>query len=438
MKEQSDLKLFFKYVLLNIISMAGLSCYILADTFYVANGLGPDGLASLNLAIPVFSFITGTGMMLGIGGGTLFAIMKARKREKEAENIFMNMFYGASFFAVIFVLGGIFFHEKIAVLLGAGTDTLEMTESYIRIILLFSPAFLFNNLMNCFVKNDGNPQVAMAAMVSGSLVNIVFDYIFIFPMGMGMKGAALATGSAPVVGLLILSLHFIKKKNTFKLRKEKPGFRFFRSCIPLGIPSLVNELSSGIVIIVFNLLILDIAGNTGVAAYGIIANISLVVIAVYTGIAQGIQPVISEAYGKEMKDRIKNILKYGILLSLIISAAICIFLMIQTNQVISFFNHEGNRALQQIAAKGIRLYFAAIPFAGINIVMCSYYASVEKKVPAHIISLARGFILILPLVVLMAKSIGLTGIWISFPLTELITAVFCMVYYYSRRRKTGY
>lgn len=435
MKEQKDFKLFFRYVSLNIISMAGLSFYILADTFFVANGIGARGLASLNLAIPIFSFITGTGMMLGIGGGTGFAIMKARNRSDEAEKIFMNMFYGAAAFSAVAFLSGIFIPGEIAVLLGADVNTMEMTETYIRIILLFSPAFMLNDLLNCFIKNDGNPRAAMMAMVAGSLVNIVFDYIFIFQLGMGMKGAALATGSAPVVGILILSFHFIQKKNTFTMRKVKPEFRFYRSFVPLGVPSLVNELSSGIVIIVFNLLILNFVGNTGVAAYGIIANISLVVIAIYTGIAQGIQPVLSEAYGKGLQKRIRNILRYGMITSLLISSIICFFLMTGTDQVISFFNHEENIQLAAIAKGGIRIYFTAMPFAGINIVLCSFFASTEEKLPAHIISLSRGFILILPLVVIMSGIMGLTGIWMSFPVTELITAVFGIICFYRKQHR---
>ena len=428
MREESDLKIFIRYVSLNIMSMIGLSCYILADTYYVANGLGADGLAALNLSIPVFSFITGAGLMLGIGGGTRFAVLKAQEKHDEAESVFMNMVYGAAFFALIYIFLGIFFPGKIAELMGADQYTFERTETYIRIILVFSPAFLMNNILNSFVKNDGSPHIAMIASVSGSIFNIIFDYIFIFPMGMGMKGAALATGTAPLAGLLVLSLHFIRKKNTFNFIKIKLIPEYFGICLPLGVPSLVTELSSGIVIIIFNILIMNISGNTGIAAYGIIANISLVVISVYTGIAQGIQPVVSNAYGKENRKRIKRVFNYAVRLSLLISVCIYLFLFIKTDMVVSLFNGENRMDLAEIAGTGIRLYFTAIPFAGLNIVMCSYFASVENKIPAQFISFARGFIIIIPVVFIMSFMAGLEGIWLSFPLTEIATFIFAAIY----------
>lgn len=431
MREESDLKIFIRYVSFNIMSMIGLSCYILADTYYVANGLGADGLAALNLSIPVFSFITGAGLMLGIGGGTRFAILKAQKKHDEAESVFMNMVYGAVVFVVIYMVSGMFFSGKIAELMGADSHTFEMSETYIRIILLFSPAFLMNNILNIFVKNDGSPHIAMLASVSGSIFNIIADYILIFPMGMGMKGAALATGTAPVAGLMVLSLHFIKKKNTFNFRKVKLVPATLITCIPLGIPSLVTELSSGIVIIIFNLLIMNIAGNTGVAAYGIIANISLVVISVYTGIAQGIQPVLSNAYGIGNRKRIRKVFNYAVILSLVISVCVYLFLSIKTDMIVGIFNGENRADLAEIAGSGIRLYFTAVPFAGLNIIMCSYFASVENRLPAQLISFARGFVIIIPMVIVMSYMAGLEGIWLSFPMTEIATFIFAAIYFRS-------
>ena len=433
MREESDLKIFVRYVSLNIMSMIGLSCYILADTYYVANGLGADGLAALNLAIPVFSFISGAGLMLGIGGGTRFAILKARGKHDEAESVFMHMIYGAVLVSVIYMLTGIFFSGRIAELMGADSHTYAMTEAYIKIILVFTPAFLLNYILNSFVKNDGNPHIAMVASVSGSLFNIIFDYIFIFSMGMGMKGAALATGTSPIIGLLVLSVHFIKKKNTFKFRKEELIPAHFSTCIPLGVPSLVTELSSGIVIILFNLLIMNIAGNTGVAAYGIIANISLVVISVYTGVAQGLQPVVSHAYGMENRSRIRKVFKYAVILSLSISVCVYLFLYVKTDMVVGLFNGENRADLAEIAGTGIRMYFTAVPFAGLNIVMCSYFASVENKIPAQLISFARGFVIVIPVVCIMSLLAGLEGIWLSFPFTEMTTFIFALIYF--RRSK---
>lgn len=439
MDRKSDFKLFAKYTSFNIMSMIGLSCYILADTYFIARGLGENGLAALNIAIPAYSFINGTGLMLGIGGGTKFAINKALGKEKECDQIFMHMIYGAIFFALFFILLGLTRSDEISLFLGSAEETLNMTSIYVKITLLFSPAFMINNIMNCFVKNDGEPRLAMLAMLSGSMFNIVFDYIFIFPMNLGMAGAAMATGAAPVVGILILSIHFIKKKNSFHFCKTKLHLKFYRKCLPLGVPALITELSSGFVIVIFNILILKLAGNTGVAAYGIIANISLVVVAVYTGIAQGIQPVLSDAFGQGLKIRIKNVVVYGVCTSLIISIFVYGLLFVKADYFAMLFNRDQNTELQRIAINGIRMYFAAIPFVGFNIIIASYFASIEQKIPAQLVSVLRGFVILIPLVFLMSEIWKLNGIWLSFPVTELITsivAVICFVFVRNHNNKS--
>lgn len=160
-----------------------------------------------------------------------------------------------------------------------------MSKTYLQVILLFAPAFLMNNVLLCFVRNDGAPQLSMAAMIGGSLSNVVLDWVFIFPCQMGIFGAAFATGLAPIISMMILSPHFIRKNNQFHFAKCMPEIRRFVRILSSGVPSLVTEVSSGIVIIVFNSILLNLAGNVGVAAYGVIANLSLVIIAIYTGIA---------------------------------------------------------------------------------------------------------------------------------------------------------
>ena len=158
---------------------------------------------------------------------------------------------------------------------------------------MYSPLFLCNNLLNCFVRNDGEPRLSMTAMLVGSLTNIVLDYNFIYPMQLGMTGAALATATAPLVGMSILSKHFWKKKNQFHLVKTRIHLKTAVDICRLGVSSLVAELSSGIVILVFNMLTLKFSGTTGLAAYSILANIALVLVAIFTGIGQGIQPIVS-------------------------------------------------------------------------------------------------------------------------------------------------
>lgn len=421
---------FIRYSFFSIMGMIAISCYILADTFFVAQGLGTNGLAALNLAIPTYDFIHGTGLMLGMGGATRFSILKSQNNQKGADTIFTNTVYLGIFFSIIFMLGGLFFSGSLARLLGANQNTLEMTNTYLRVMMLFSPAFIFNDIILCFVRNDGNPRLSMIATVCGSLFNVVFDYIFIFPCNMGMLGAVLATGFSPVVGLTIMSPHWLGKKRGFHFRKLVPDADSIRTNISLGFPSLLSQISAAIVMIIFNMLILGLEGNTGVAAYGVIANISLVVLSFYTGIAQGIQPLVSHSYGRKKTDGIRQFLRYAMISMVILSAVMYLILFVFADPIASAFNSEHNAKLQEIAITGLKLYFTSLVFAGFNIILSMYFTSVEKALPAQIISLLRGLILIIPIAFLFANLWDMTGVWMSFPATELVTAVVGAVLYF--------
>lgn len=426
MQKTSCLGEFAKYTMLNIFGMIGLSCYILADTYFVALGLGANGLAALNLAIPVYSFIHGSGLMLGMGGATRYSILRSQKREEESNKAYVHMMALGVVFALVFVCLGIFLSEPIALLLGAEEGVLEMTKTYLQVLLLFSPAFLLNDMTLCFVRNDNAPHLSMAAMLGGSLSNIILDYIFIFPMKMGIFGAVFATGLAPVISLLILSPFFVGKKNHFHLAKCQVDGSMIQSIFAGGIPSLVTELSSGIVMIVFNMIILKLEGNTGVAAYGIVANISLVVIAVYTGIAQGVQPLLSRYYGKGDRKKVHENLKYAVITVVTLSAAVYLIVFFGADGIASLFNHEGNQILQEIAVAGIKIYFTGCLFAGFNIVMSIYFVATDYVKPANVISLLRGFLLILPFSFLMSAIWKMTGLWAAFPTTEFCVACLCL------------
>lgn len=391
MKQQSFLAEFSRYTSLSVFGTLGVSCYILADTFFIAKGLGTNGLAALNLAIPVYNFIHGTGLMLGMGGATKFSIYKSQKKPKEINRIYTNTIWLALLFSCVFFSLGLFFQKQLSFLLGADAEVQKMTETYLHWLLLFAPAFLLNDVLLCFVRNDNGPQLSMAAMLLGSFSNIILDYIFIFSMQMGIFGAVFATGLSPVISIAAMLPHWIKKKNTFRFVKTKMHTNMTKDTLSLGFPSLITQLSSGIVMITFNAVILKLEGNTGVAAYGVIANLALVTVALYTGIAQGVQPLISRFYGMGNGKQAGISLRYAM--------------------------------ITMLAVSGLKLYFTSSVFTGYNIILATFFTSVERAFPAHILSLLRGFVLIIPMAFILSALWGMTGVWLTYPLTELLAAV---------------
>lgn len=421
MENQSCLRKFARYSSLNIIGMIGLSCYILADTFFVAQGVGADGLTALNLAIPVFSLINGTGLMIGVGGATRFSISRSKK-------IFTQSLIFGIFCAVVIFLSGLFFSGQISTLLGANSEIHSITNTYLKILMLFAPMFITNDILSSFVRNDNDPKLAMIAMLTGTFMNILFDYILVFPLNMGIAGAALATGFSPLVSICILSAHFFGKKNTLKLSKVLPTLKAVKDICKLGIAALITELSSGIVMLIFNNLILSLEGNLGVAAYGIIANIAMVVISIFTGIAQGSQPIISQSYGKGQNGDARKILKYGLITATVFALIVYVVTFIFTEPIVNLFDNEGNQSLTGIAVSGFRIYFTSIFFSGINILCASYFSAIDKPKYGFIISILRGFVVIIPFAFLFSLLFQISGIWASLTATELVVCVIAAVF----------
>lgn len=425
---------FIKYVSLNVLGMAGLSCYILADTFFISKALGAKGLAALNLAISIYSIIHALGLMFGIGGATRYTILKAHRDDEEANATFTQTVLSGLAFGGLFLAAGLFFARPLTVALGADEDTLMLTETYLRTILCFSPCFILNNILLAFVRNDRNPRLSMAAMLIGSFANIVLDYVFIFQLSMGMFGAAFATCLAPMISIGVLSLHILQQKNRFRLILCQLRLQRLGAVLSLGISSFITEVSSGIVLIVFNLVILGIAGNTGLAAYGIVANVALVAAAVFTGVAQGIQPLASVGCGTNDRHLLSVLLGYTLALSLALAAGIYAFILMFSGSIIAVFNSDGITELAAIAEEGFRLYFSGFFFAGINITMAAFLSASDHPGAAFAISITRGCVAILPLILLLPWMFGLDGVWLSFVSAEFVSCCITAVMLFFRHR----
>ena len=437
MEQPSCIREFSRYTVLSVLGTLGVSCYILADTFFVSKGLGTSGLAALNIAIPAYNFIHGTGLMIGMGGATKFSVCKSQGNQMLVDKIYTNTIYLAVLFSIAFMLPGFFCPRQLAFVLGADMTILEMTAVYLRWLLLFSPAFILNDVLLCFVRNDANPQLAMCAMLIGSFFNVIMDYIFIFPLHMGIFGAVFATGISPVISILMMTLHWMKNRNSFHFAGRGICMKVVQWDLSLGFPSLIAQISSGIVMITFNSIILKLEWNTGVAAYGIIANISLVVVAIYTGIAQGAQPLVSRFYGENNREQIQAVLCYAIFTTLALSGILYVLIFVLAQPIAAIFNSECNARLQTIAVTGLKLYFISTPFVGYNIILATFFTSIERAFPAHILSLLRGLILIIPTAFILSSLWKMTGVWFAYPVTEISAALLGFVIYKNGKKRTA-
>lgn len=415
-------KTFAKYVSQNIFGMLGISLYILADTFFISIAEGANGITALNLVLPVYSFIFAIGSMIGVGSAIRFKIARA-KGDKNADFFFSNAILFALLFGILFMMIGLFLPGQLVAFLGGDGDIVEVGTSYTRIFMLFAPFFMWNYVFNAFVRNDGAPTTAMAATLSSSLFNIVMDYILMFPLGMGMAGAALATAISPILGILICMTHFLSKKNTIRFLWKVPSLRKLVQSCQLGVSAFIGEFASGVTTLVFNVIILGLAGNVGVAAYGVIANVALVAISVFNGVSQGSQPLVSEYYGTGKHADTRKVLKLGIITETLLAILIIGAVYMGAQSIVAVFNSENSQQMAMYAVDGIRLYAIGFLFAGYNIVGTGYLSAVGDAKWSFLASISRGVVAIIVCVVIMAMLFGMTGVWLAFPTAELLTAM---------------
>ena len=435
---EGDMKrLFLKYLIPSVGGMLGVSLYVLGDTIIVGRGIGSVGLAALNISIPMINVFNGLGLLFGMGASTAISISRGRGDEKQVNNIFTISIILTILAGLVLTLIRVFFLDELCMLLGASTDTFAMSRDYLGVIMSFSTMFLLNYALTVLVRNDGNPNLSMWGMLTGSIVNVILDYIFIFIFGWGMTGAALATSISPILGLLILSIHFITKRNKMKFTKIKLRLSIVRRIISNGFASFIVEISAGVVIFIFNIVIIGLNGDIGVSAYSIIANLSLIATAIFTGIGQAIQPIVSVNFGAKKMKRVYEAGKLAIYSALglgIVFYAIGFFF---PEFLVSMFS-KGDNELLDITIKGIKIYFMSFVLMGINIVLTSYLQSKEYAKSAMMISLLRGFAFTVFYVLILSRIFGITGVWMTLPLAEISTIVLAVILSANCRKIVSY
>lgn len=429
--QKASLRSFAYYVALNILGTLGVSCYILADTWFVAQSLGGEGIAALNIAIPVFNLINGTAMMLGMGGGTRYMLRISCGESQLACEVFTRTLRMGAGFSAVLVAAGALGAKPIAALLGADAQIIGMTTIYLRMILLCSPSFIANQILLGFLRNDGAPRRAMAAMLTSSFSNILLDWVFLFLFRWGMFGAVFATCLSPVISIGVMLPFLLSDKRRFRLQRTGCSLRRSLRILSIGGASFITELSNGVVILVFNLLMRRFAGNTGVAAYAIIANIALVVIAVFSGVSQGMQPLVSGCTGRDDAAGARGYLRYALCTVVALFVLVYGVLFAFADPITMLFNSDKDMELQRLAVDGLRLYFIGAGGAGVSIITAVYLACREHALASNVLSLLRGLIVIVPAAFLLAHLWQITGVWLTFPVTEgicMLVSIWCILH----------
>ena len=432
-------KLFAKFLLPSIFAMLGISVNIICDTVFIGQGVGKEGLSALGIAIPVYSLYNAVSLIIDMGGATLFSIFLGKNDIKGARDVYSSSVFMALGVGLLISFFGFIYSENISKAFGASNELLDLTDTYLKIILLSGFNFILSGVLAVFLRNDGAPKVSMMAVITGSLTNIVLDYIFIIRLGMGMRGAAIATGIAPLVTIAIILIWILKnpKNMKFSITHVKTKIAFMPKILSIGWSSSLIEISSAIVIIIFNFTILSIIGPIGIAAYSIIANIAMVGTSILTGAGQSVQPIISVNYGAGIFSRVEDTKRLAERFSLFTGIFLFAVVMLFTKPIIMVFNSTDAQLLE-LTSNGIRLYFLAFILMGINIVNISFFQAISYANISNTLSFIRGFVLMITNLYILSRMFGINGVWLTLPATELGSFIAVMIVIRTLKRKKAY
>ena len=425
--KDKESKVFFHYLVPAVCSTLVTSVYLLVDTLIIGQGVGALGISALNIFMPFFLLFNGIGLLFGIGSGILISSEDGMGNKKKANQYFATGFVSILSIAIILGLIWNYYLQPLCVILGANSDTIDLVLEYGKCIMAFAPVFMMSNYFAPIVRNMKNPKLVMCAVLTGSVLNVILDYVFVFPMDMGMFGAAAATVIGSLTTLLVLSTHFIKKQNRVKINKETISLNLLAPIFKCGFSSLIMEVASGFVIFIFNIQILKYIGNNGIVVYGIISNCVLVGLALFNGVAQAAQPIIATNFGAGLNTRVKKVLKYALITTTIIGVSLFAVVFLLTGQIIKVFV-QANSEILSVGIPALRLYLSAFCIMNINILISSYFQSVGKEKVAIYISIIRGFLLNIVLAFLLPSVLPSTVLWVVVPVSELITLVCITVY----------
>lgn len=428
-------KRFYDMVVPSIGASLVTALYVVVDGIFVGRGVGSQGLAAVNMSIPFVAILTSVSMMLSMGGATLTSISFGKGDFAEANRNFNTTLKVIIYFSLGMTLMSLFFSEEIAWILGTTDLLLKDTADYIKYYVMFGVFFCASMSLAAFIRNDGNPRLAFIGMIVGAVSNIFLDWLFIFVLHMGIKGAAIASGLGQIMACIVLLLHFTGRKGKLVLQNIGIDRDVLREITKIGLPEFITQMNQPVTILCYNLVVMRVFGEIGIAAFSVVGYLIIITLSVFIGVSQGIQPLISKSFGEGNIPGKLYFFKKGVILNTVLSVLINILMVVFGVKIISIFNSDSE--LIKIAYECIGTYGISFIFAAVNIVYTTYYLSTKKTKEALIVAFLRSFVFNTLFIFTVPAILGKSGIWLGIILAELTVMFICIFLNKKEKRYMG-
>ncbi|HPE54001.1 MAG TPA: MATE family efflux transporter [Mesotoga prima] len=411
------------------IGMLVQAMYNFVDTIFVGRGVGSMGIAGISISLPVQIFVMAFAQMFGIGGASVISRSLGERDHKKARRAAGNVMVFSVAFGLVMTLLGQFFLDQLLIMLGASEAIIPYAREYLGIILLGSAFFSFGMAMNHVVRAEGKPKIAMAAMLISAVLNIILDPIFIFSLNLGIWGAALATVLSQAATSIYVLFYFLSGKSLLRvsLRSLIPEWRIMRETVSVGLSAFSRQVAGSLLAVVLNNSLVFYGGDIAVAVYGVINRLLMVFIMPMFGVNQGFLPIVGYNYGARKMRRARESVKLASAVTTMIALFSSIVMFLFARQLISIFTDETELIESTIYA--LRIVILATPTIGVQVIASGMFQALGKALPALFLSLLRQIIILIPLILVIPRFLGINGIWISFPLADLIAFAISLVFY---------
>lgn len=429
-------QLFCRYAIPQMIGLLFNSVYLIVDGLFIGNRLGREAMAAAAVGVPLIEFLIALSMAVTSGAGILISSQLGRKENAKAVETFNTAILNAGTISLFVAIFGNLFIHPLAEVLGATPQIYDMSITYLRYIITFSPFLMFSFLLGGLARNDGKPKLAMVALSLGSVSNILLDYVFMYPLNMGIGGAALATALGPILSVLILLPHFVLKKGSLFFKGLKVHIQDVQHIFSLGFPSFIMEFTIGIITFIYNTAIVRNGyGEIGLAAYLVIGYLMLIILTFFLGMAEGLQPVFSYFMGTGELERNQSMRRFASKIFLSVGIVCYLLIVFFSRNFFSLFTPGDIELIDFTQSKSL-LYFCGFFLAGFNILMISFWQSTKETVKALIVSLSRCVLCPPVLILLLPTFLGRESIWICHSLSEAVTA--CIVIILFKAKHTSH
>ncbi|MBU2699707.1 putative MATE family efflux protein [Sporomusaceae bacterium BoRhaA] len=421
--EEKIATLFLKYSIPAISGMLFLGLNTIVDGFFVGHYIGVNALASVNIAMPFFSLMIAVGVVIGIGTQSIIGKKLGESNIEEASDTFKTSLSFMSGASLLFLVIAIGFTKQIAAFLGANEQLMPMVITYISYESLFLPFLGVMFVLDYVLKLMGKPVYSMLALVIAVISHMMFNYLFIVQLGLGIKGAALAAGLGYSIAFVMTILPFIMGRTTLKLFKG--NFKKSLACnvIYNGSSEGLSEIGTGVTTFLFNITLMHYVGEVGVAAFTAISYLSFIGNNILIGLSDGVGTIISYNYGSGKIERVKKALKLAGFSAIIIGVGLFSVISIFAREIIAIFLDANHEQAFNFAVYGARLYTFAFLVNGLNVVSSGYFTAICKPKSSGLIALSKGIVWIGIGIVMLPQIFGIKGIWLTVPVAEMLTLI---------------